>query len=195
MAGLNLGMLQTFLDLILHQGKRLNRLISDLLDASRMMNRKLVLTQAQVNLAKVIESAVTSVRKSASESGSSVKLELDHSIFGVCDSYRIEQVVENLLTNAIKYGGGHPIEVALDRPDSNRIRIRVKDYGIGIPTEMQSKIFDRFERGGATISFAGLGLGLYIAREIVTAHQGTIRVESQPGHGALFIVEIPVNPI
>ena len=102
---------------------------------------------------------------------------------------RLEQVVVNLLSNAIKYGAGKPISVtvALAGPAA---RIIVRDRGIGIGAEDQARIFERFERA-VSLNYGGLGLGLYITREIVRAHGGTIRVESEPGAGAAFIVELP----
>jgi signal transduction histidine kinase len=105
---------------------------------------------------------------------------------------RLEQVVSNLLSNAIKYGSGHPIEVAVSR-NTHTARLEVTDHGIGISADDQARLFNRFERAASIKSFGGLGLGLYVTRQIVTAHGGTIRVESQPGAGATFVVELPLE--
>ena len=113
---------------------------------------------------------------------------------GRWDRLRLEQVFGNLLSNAIKYGGGHPIEVAVSRNgNGHTAKLEVTDHGIGISAEDQARLFNRFERAVSIESFGGLGLGLYITRQIVTAHGGTIRVESQPGAGATFVVELPLE--
>ena len=102
---------------------------------------------------------------------------------------RLEQVVVNLLSNAIKYGAGQPIVVRIELEGGNA-RLIVRDRGIGIAVADQARIFERFERA-VSLDYGGLGLGLHITREIVRAHGGTIRVESELGEGAAFIVELP----
>jgi signal transduction histidine kinase len=106
---------------------------------------------------------------------------------------RLEQVITNLLVNAAKFGEGRPITLAVDA-DEARARIRVTDRGIGIAAEHQLRVFERFERAVPAQHFGGLGLGLYIVRQIVEAHGGTIRVESTPGAGSTFIAELPREP-
>jgi signal transduction histidine kinase len=111
-------------------------------------------------------------------------------VTGDFDPVRMEQVIINLMTNALRYGQKKPIEVRVCKGDG-RIRLSVQDHGFGIPKESQSKIFDRFERLATPKQVAGgLGLGLYIARQIVNAHQGTISVDSEPGVGSTFTVEL-----
>jgi signal transduction histidine kinase len=115
-------------------------------------------------------------------------------VTGVWDRRRLEQVVENLFSNAIKYGAGTPIQVTLhDGIDTASVEIR--DHGIGIPPEKLDRVFERFERAVSARAYGGLGLGLYIARQIVEAHRGSIRVDSQPGRGARFTVELPKLPL
>jgi signal transduction histidine kinase len=99
-------------------------------------------------------------------------------------------VVLNLVTNAIRYGAGKPIDVSV-QPTNGAVLIQVKDHGIGIAPEDQARIFERFERGTASRNFGGLGLGLYITRQIVEAHGGTIRVQSAPEMGSTFTVSLP----
>jgi signal transduction histidine kinase len=106
------------------------------------------------------------------------------------DAFRMEQVFINLLTNAMKYGAGKPIRVEITRA-GNGARIAVRDEGMGIPEEKQALIFDRFERAVNSQNITGLGLGLYIARQIVLAHKGEISVESTPGAGSRFTVVVP----
>ncbi len=110
---------------------------------------------------------------------------------GPWDRLRLEQVAGNLLSNAIKYGPGQPVEVRVHR-DGRRGILAVADRGIGVAPEEQQRIFDRFERAVTARHFGGLGLGLWIAREIVTRLGGSVRVESQPGQGATFTVELPL---
>lgn len=112
---------------------------------------------------------------------------------GRWDRVRVEQVLTNLLGNAIKFGAGRPIEVTIEATPT-RARIRVCDHGIGISSEDQSRIFGRFERAVSSRHFGGLGLGLYICAQIVRAHQGSLHVESEPGKGACFTVELPRQP-
>ena len=109
---------------------------------------------------------------------------------GQWDRLRVEQIVVNLLSNAIKYGAGHPIEMDVGG-DVATARLLVRDHGIGIPAEDQSRIFKRFERAVSDRHYGGLGLGLWIVRQVVDALGGRIAVESLPGAGSTFIVDLP----
>jgi len=119
-----------------------------------------------------------------------LRMNLDEQVKGQWDWLRLEQVVTNLLSNALKYGGGYPVEVGVSA-EEDRARLTVRDQGIGIPLKDQARIFNRLERAVSSRNYGGLGLGLWIARQIVEAHGGVIRVESEPGYGATFIVEVP----
>ena len=99
-------------------------------------------------------------------------------------------MITNLLGNAIKYGEGKPIEVTIGETEEYA-RLEVRDQGIGIPLEDQQRVFERFERAVSDRHYGGLGLGLWITRQVVEAHRGTIRLESKPGEGTTFIVELP----
>src|SRR5512138_1810170 len=110
--------------------------------------------------------------------------------------HRIDQVGRNfveVLVNAAKFGEGKPIAIAVDA-DETRARIRVTDRGIGIASDAQARVFERFERAVPSEHFGGLGIGLYIVRQVVDAHGGEVRVESTPGAGASFTVELPRSP-
>jgi signal transduction histidine kinase len=119
-----------------------------------------------------------------------LEAKIDDGLEGDCDKVRLEQLFSNLISNAIKYAPRSNVKVEA-RAVGNSIQIKFQDFGPGIPDEKQEIIFDRFERAGAKSGATGLGLGLYICKRIVEAHSGTIRVDSVPGHGATFIVELP----
>jgi len=121
-----------------------------------------------------------------------VSFHVDAPVLGQWDHRRIEQVITNLLANAIKFGKGLPIDVTVSQ-SGNHARLVISDHGIGIAEEHLSKIFERFERGVPSSHFGGLGLGLAIVREIVTAHGGTVKVDSTLGKGAVFTVELPCD--
>ena len=106
------------------------------------------------------------------------------------DEGRMRQVFDNLLTNALKYGEGKPVEIDV-HGEGDRVMMAVRDHGIGISAEARARIFDRFERAVSSQHFAGFGLGLWIARRIVDEHGGRIAVESTPGEGSTFTVELP----
>ena len=112
-------------------------------------------------------------------------------VVGQWDEFRIEQVISNLLTNALRYGAKSPITVKV-YSERGEARVEVRDFGIGISEENQHRIFQQFERVTAKHAVAGLGLGLFISEQIVTAHGGTITVESRIGEGALFRVCLPL---
>jgi signal transduction histidine kinase len=111
---------------------------------------------------------------------------------GSWDRLRVEQVFRNLLSNAIRFGAGRPIEIAVDA-DHDFVRVSIRDHGIGIAPDQQSKIFERFERGGEQRS-GGFGIGLWIVRNICVAMGGAVSVESTLGEGACFTVMLPRRP-
>jgi signal transduction histidine kinase len=102
----------------------------------------------------------------------------------------MEQVMTNLIANAIKYGASKPIEVVIQR-GARKALVTVRDQGIGIEADKLPRLFGRFERAASARSYGGLGLGLYITRQIVEAHGGTIRVASEEGVGSVFTIELP----
>jgi len=120
-----------------------------------------------------------------------VNLNLEPEAIGLFDPLRLEQVIINLVTNAMKYAAGKPIDITL-RSAGQKARLEVKDQGIGIDPCDQERIFGRFERAVSLRNYGGLGLGLYISRQIVEFHEGRIFVESMPNDGARFIVDLPL---
>ncbi len=175
------------------QLKRLSDLIGDLLDVSRISSGKMKLQWEPVDFAAAVREVSARLEPEATRAESRLTVEAPEALWGRSDRMRLEQVVENLLTNAIKYGAGKPIQVRLT-VSPERIVLTVEDQGIGIAPEHQARIFERFERAVSERNYGGLGLGLYITRNIVEALGGTIRVQSQPGQGACFTVELPREP-
>lgn len=172
---------------------KLNRLIEDMLDLSRIRTGKFILTKEQIDMCEMVREVIGRLKPLFEKSGSgSPQIDSCQHTSGTWDRIRIEQVLNNLFTNSIRYGGGKPIHVKITDQGSS-VQISVKDSGIGIPAEKQDKIFDRFERVGMIKESSGLGLGLYITKQIVVAHAGKIWVESTVGAGSTFHVELPKN--
>jgi len=175
------------------QIRNMVRLIDDMLDVTRMRRDALSIQPQPVDLAALARAVVEGLRQQAEAAGSSIGLEAPRELRGVWDEFRIEQVLTNLLTNALRYGRGKPVEMMVSEA-GGMARITVRDQGIGIAPEDQERIFEQFERTDDSRKHAsGLGLGLYITRKIVGLHNGRIEVESTPGHGALFRVELPLE--
>lgn len=174
------------------QARRLDQLVTNLLDVSRIEAGRLHVTLEEVDLGAVIRDVVERHEQDAATAGCALEVAVDGAITGAWDHSRVDQVVSNLLSNAIKYGAGKPVSVVAEA-DGDIARLSVADHGIGIAPRDQERVFQRFERA-VQKEFAGIGLGLWIAREIVTRLGGSIRVESQLGQGARFTVELPREP-
>lgn len=174
----------------LKQMRRLADLVGDLLDVSRITSGQMRLHWEPVDFAAVVREVVARLEPEATRAHCPLSVQAPPALTGSSDRMRLEQVVENLLTNAVKYGAGKPIHMQLEE-QRGRVVLAVQDQGIGIAPEHQARIFGRFERAVSERNYGGLGLGLYITRTIVEALGGTIRVQSQPGQGALFTVELP----
>ena len=172
------------------------RLIDDMLDVSRMRSGSLSIEPKPVDLAAMARRVVESLAQQAEAAGSTIALTAPagvQGVQGVWDEFRIEQVLTNLLTNALRYGGGKPIEVVV-RQEEGLARMSVRDQGMGIAPEDQERIFEQFERTEDSRKQApGLGLGLYITRQIVRLHGGEIQLESAVGQGSLFCVCLPLE--
>jgi PAS domain S-box-containing protein len=178
----------------LGSARAINALLNELLDVTRIRAGRLTLEKQEMDMREALLENVAFAAEAARRSGSVISVRADCAARGRWDRTRINQVLSNLLSNAIKYGEGKPIEVTLlvDR-EANVVRICITDHGIGISKEMQTKIFQRFQRAERTGKISGLGLGLYVSRQIVEAHGGSIRVESELGEGSLFVVELPTG--
>ena len=170
---------------------RLERLVSELLDVSRITSGKLQLEPQRHDLVAIAREVIGRFAEQSARAGSPILLEAAQPVEGSWDRPRLDQVLTNLLSNALKYGPGQPVRVEVSAEKEHRARLRVEDRGIGVPVEDQARIFDRFERAVPDRNYGGLGLGLWIARRIVEAHGGEIRVQSAPGQGATFEVLLP----
>ncbi|MDO9405547.1 MAG: hybrid sensor histidine kinase/response regulator [Polaromonas sp.] len=174
------------------------RLIDDMLDVSRIRSNRLSVRPAEVELSALLGRVVANLSSQASAAGSSITLQPSEPVTGHWDEFRIEQVVINLLTNALRYGNGKPVQVRLvPLPDEAvaSVRIEVQDQGRGISEADQQRIFDQFERAaGDDDGSGGLGLGLFITRQLVKAHGGSIGVHSREGEGSVFSVTLPLMP-
>jgi predicted ATPase/signal transduction histidine kinase/serine/threonine protein kinase len=177
----------------LGQGRRLSRLVGELLDATRLDRGQLRIEPEPMDLGALIESSVSQYASELERAECEVTLQLAAGLVGSWDPLRIEQVIVNLLSNAVKFGAKKPIALRLVRED-DFAKLSVEDHGIGIDPAHQGHIFDRFARAVSAVNYGGLGLGLYICRSIVEAHGGSIGVVSQPGRGATFTVRLPLGP-
>lgn len=172
--------------------ERLSLLIDSLLDVSRIGAGKLALKKEEINLHDLLRNILEHFQMEFKEKGCTVQLTGDNKVIGYWDKLRLEQIVVNLISNAIKFGAGKAITVTTFIADG-KAKFTVNDLGIGISKENQSRIFERFERAVSVNSFGGLGLGLYIVKELVEAHNGKITVESELGVGSTFTVELPIE--
>lgn len=175
------------------QTKQLGQLVDQLLDVSNLSaGHPLELRQRRVDLVALVEGVLEGLRPQVEASGSEVRRELRGPAVGWWDARRLEQVVTGLLRNALKFGEGRPIDVRVT-PRDGAVQLVVKDHGIGMPESERERLFERFGRGVPVRHYGGLGLGLYLTRRLVEAHGGTISVESRPGQGSTFTVELPVG--
>ncbi len=175
------------------QSKHLSYLIDRLLDVSRFDGGRPDLTIEDTDLAVIANETVNALREEAMRAGSTVSIDVAGPARGMWDRTRIGQVCTNLLTNAIKYGSGKPIGLRV-WSSGDAAFLSVEDQGIGIPSDQQQRIFGRFERAVSNRHYGGLGLGLYICRQIVEAHGGTIDLMSSNHDGTKFIVMLPKCP-
>lgn len=173
------------------QLERMANLIEDMLDVSRITTGKLAMNIEAVNLPTLVEEVLDRFSEQVRSAGIELKRDIPRSTIVIeADRYRLEQLLDNLLTNAIKYGEGRPIEVNV-RALASRVEISIRDHGMGIAQENLNRIFQRFERVASPTNIAGLGIGLYVSKKIVEAQGGSISVDSQLGQGSTFLIRLP----
>jgi signal transduction histidine kinase len=171
------------------QVHRLDDLVQELLDVSRLTSERFELQIQDVDLGAVVEASIERMGDALRRAGSAVRF-TRVPVVGRWDRSRLERVVTNLLSNAVKYGGGKPIWVEV-RADGVFATLAVRDEGIGIAAGDHDRVFERFERAVSSRNYGGFGLGLWIVREIVRKHGGSVHVTSMPGSGATFTVSLP----
>ncbi|MBS2031496.1 MAG: PAS domain-containing protein [Deltaproteobacteria bacterium] len=169
---------------------RLSKLVDTLLDVTRIESGNLALELEPVDLCAVAQEVVSLFQAEAARSHTAIVLQAPGPVVGHWDRSRLEQVVTNLLSNALKYGAGRPVHVEI-ASSQGRAQLVVRDQGIGVPVEQHEKIFGRFERAVSSRHYGGLGLGLYIVKGITEALGGKVWLKSAPGAGATFTVELP----
>ena len=174
------------------QVRQFEKLVEELLDLSRIAAGRLEMQVADVDLAAVVRDVAGRFAMEFDRAGCAFECQAAAAVVGRWDRTRLEQVVANLLSNAVKYGAGTPVGVVVEQVDG-RARLTVRDRGIGIAAEAHGRIFERFERGVTGFAYGGLGMGLYIVRQLVAAMGGVVRVESELGKGAAFVVELPLD--
>jgi signal transduction histidine kinase/CheY-like chemotaxis protein len=178
------------LELADQQTERLAALINELLDVARIRSGQIDMRIEEIDLCEIVHRIAARSEEQVAQAGCSLQLDCDTNTRVCGDCSRLEQVVTNLLSNAIKYGGGKPVDISV-KGDAKNVHLVVRDEGIGIAPDHLERIFVRFERAVSSTNYGGLGLGLYIARQIVEALGGTIRVASELGAGSTFTVILP----
>lgn len=166
------------------------RLINDMNDVSRIQNNTLSIQREKMDLLLLLQRIIVDLARQAEAADTRFILKAEECVTGFWDEFRVEQIIVNLLTNALRYGGGKPVEIIL-RKQQNLAEVAVCDQGIGIAADEQQRIFEKFERGHAKKQCDGLGMGLYIARQLAEAHGGTLEVKSTLGEGSTFWLRLP----
>ena len=189
----DLGRLQSKAAVMQRQVERLSRLISEMLDVSRIEAGRLELDREDIDLGELVGQVAARMAGEIERAQSMLELDTPEGVVGRWDRLRLDQVVTNLLQNAIKYGHAAPIRIWLRREDGAAL-LAVEDHGIGISAADQRRIFERFERAVSARQYGGMGVGLFIVDQIVRAHGGRIDVRSAPGQGATFTVRLPLAP-
>ena len=171
---------------------RLGELVNRLLDVSHIASSGHVdIVREEMDLAELVRQVAERFAEAAAEAGSPLSVDAAGPARGSWDRMRLDAMLTNLVSNAVKYGRGRPIEISVRDMGDGRIGVRVRDHGIGIAAADQARIFERFERAVPERHYGGFGLGLWVARLVVEEHGGRIRVASAPDEGSLFEVELP----
>jgi signal transduction histidine kinase len=189
--GLEISLAKQIIELTGRQVTQLTRLIEDMLDVSRISTGRLQLHLEKNSLSEVVARVFEMFVLQFQAAGIQASVEIENDITATFDSSRIVQVISNLLSNAIRYGKAAPVNLTLRRQGHNA-EIIVKDHGAGVDPKDHVRIFLRYERAASSRDVSGLGLGLFICRQIAELHGGSIRVESEVGKGSSFIVTLPL---
>jgi signal transduction histidine kinase len=174
--------------------RRYIRRTTTLLDISRLSSGKFQLNPTTVSISSVISDVAADFAVHAEAAGSVLSIFIEDDIVGLLDRTAVEEIAENLISNAIKYGSGKPIDVTLLRAEEY-LSLQVRDRGLGISAKDQERIFERFERLMTGRPTVGFGLGLWVVGQLTGVMGGTIAVESDPGDGSTFTVRLPLQTI
>lgn len=185
---------QKFLSNLERQTNRLELLIDDMSDATRLSTGKFSLNKQSMSMNQLVEYTLKNLEEVLFKADCSVKIDFQSELEGRWDSSRIEQVLTNIISNSAKYAAGSPIEITLSKKDNFAV-ITIKDFGPGIAEENQELIFNKYGRANESDAIQGLGLGLYISRQIVEEHKGTLELTSSIGHGSSFQISLPQSSL
>jgi PAS domain S-box-containing protein len=186
---------KAFISKARQQVSKLANLISDLLDVSKIQTGQLPFSYANFDVLKLLEEVTEVMRQTNTSHRIEVNCDADQLMINA-DQQRIEQVIINLISNAVKYSPNAKQVILKASISGDNLRVSVQDFGIGIEKDQQERIFSRFYRVQSVADhMSGLGIGLYISNEIIIRHQGKLWVQSSPGEGSTFIFEIPVNKL
>jgi PAS domain S-box-containing protein len=177
---------------MVRQTDRMLHMMDALMDVTRMTAGRLELRRQELDLVELVREAVNRLDEEPRQSGVEVRIHAKGPVEGMWDRLRLEQVVVNLLSNAVKYGKGLPVDLTLSM-DGHMAKLVVRDQGVGIEPEDQGRLFERFERVRLDRDVTGYGVGLWIVRRVVEAHGGSVTVESRPGEGSSFTVQLPAR--
>ena len=169
---------------------RMAKLIAELLEVSRVAMGTFQLQREEMDLTASVRESLARFEGQLATAGCRVEMQSTGTLIGRWDPLRLDQVIDNLISNAVKYGAGKTVEVQLSG-NGERVVLEVRDHGIGIDPADQRRVFERFERAVSRRRFGGFGLGLWITRKVIEAHGGSIHLSSQPGLGSTFRVELP----
>jgi c-di-GMP phosphodiesterase len=187
------GRVQSKCDVILRQVERLKILINGLIDVGRISSGHLHLSREELDLTALVAVVLARSEEAIERSCCEVAFHASGPIIGMWDASLVESVVAQLVSNALKFGDGKPVEISVGAA-GDRAVLTVRDHGIGISAEHQCRIFERFERAVSERNYGGFGVGLWVARQAIEAQGGLITVDSHPGAGAEFTVELPLQP-
>jgi signal transduction histidine kinase len=178
------------LSLVEREGRRLTRFAQDITDITRIRAGTLGFADAEVDLVQVAHEVVGRLAPEVERSGSTVSIDARAPVIGRWDRVRLDQVVTNLVINALKFGLGRPVELAI-RASGGWATLEVSDHGLGVRASQREVIFRPFERAVPVRHYGGLGLGLFIVRTIVTRYGGTVHVQARDDGGSCFVVRLP----
>jgi two-component system, OmpR family, sensor kinase len=168
------------------------RRATTLLDVSRISTGNLQLTKTEIDLSSLVRETVSAMIPAAETAGCALRLTVQDGVSGSFDRTAVEQVIENIVSNAIRYGAGQPINIAFTA-DGNNAWLAVSDQGIGISEADQDRIFEQFQRVTGNNTAGGFGVGLWVTKQLVLAMRGSISVSSKPGAGSTFTVTLPLT--